>query len=135
MLFASYRITLVIKKYNGNFNSHLLPIIHHLITYQLICIMVCCTVESKTKGNFNLNKKWCWRHNTSHSAFRKKRDGTLPTNFVMWSTIYSVLGTVPFTFSHCMEVVAAPNSNVMRVNMPRWMESGFVTEHIFGCKK
>jgi hypothetical protein len=33
-----------------------------------------------------------------------------------------------------MEVVAAPNSNVMPVNMLRWMESGFVTEHIFGYK-
>jgi len=64
-----------------------------------------------------------------------KRDGTLPIIFLCGAqnTVYWLLSLL--TFSHFIEVVAAPNSNVMPVNMLRWMESGFVTEHIFGYKK
>jgi hypothetical protein len=49
------------------------------------------------------------------------------------NTVYWVLSLL--TFSHFMDVAVAQNSNVMPVNMLRWMESGFVIEHIFGYKK
>jgi len=45
-----------------------------------------------------------------------KRDGTLPTIFLCGAqnSMYWVLSLL--TFNHFMEVVAAPNSNVMPVN-------------------
>jgi hypothetical protein len=45
-----------------------------------------------------------------------------------YSTKDIELGTVPFVFSHCM-----PNANVV-INVPREMESGHVTKHVFSVK-
>jgi len=44
------------------------------------------------------------------------------------------VGTVPYTFKHCMKIVASPDSNVMSVNTPGQIESGIIAKHIFSYR-
>jgi hypothetical protein len=69
----------------------------------------------------------------SQCIWQKEMAPSPPFFYVEHKIVYWLLSLL--TFSHFMEVAAAPNSNVVPVNMLRWMESGFVTEHIFGYKK